>query len=161
MEGVVWITGVSGSGKSTLARRVVADSLESFGVRPILLDGDRLRWMLDEQRYDSSTRRSLAGVYGRICLELLEQGFLVVCATISLFWDQHSWNRHHLYPYIEVLIDKPAPGPSIHRNTLAPLLEPPIEMPRAPHLVCSNVSFSDLDVCSKRIIASIVAQQSR
>ena len=42
---VIWITGLSGAGKTTLANELIT-SLEQRDLRPILLDGDILRKLL-------------------------------------------------------------------------------------------------------------------
>ncbi|MBV8601217.1 MAG: adenylyl-sulfate kinase, partial [Candidatus Eremiobacteraeota bacterium] len=90
---VYWITGFSGAGKSTLAR-ALAERLRADGETPILLDGDELRSVLGkEDAYTATERAELAMSYGRLCKLLSDQGFTVICATISMFHEVRDWNR--------------------------------------------------------------------
>jgi adenylylsulfate kinase-like enzyme len=104
---VVWITGLPGSGKTTVSN-LVAQHLARDGVLPVLLDGDRMRAVLPAPvGYDEQARRQLASYYGRLALELSNQGHLVLCATVSLFQVTHAWNRAHLPRYLEVWLRAP------------------------------------------------------
>jgi adenylylsulfate kinase len=104
---VVWITGLSGVGKTTLAV-ALRDALgHKDGKRPVIIDGDQIRAVLDEPGYDLSTRKRLAFVYSRLARHLASQGFDVIVATISLFHDVHRWNRESLPGYFEILLGGP------------------------------------------------------
>lgn len=106
-ERVIWITGLSGSGKTTVALHLREKMLET-GVRPVLLDGDRLRAALPlGADYAESARRGLAAVYGALAREFAEQGHFVVCATVSLFHEVQRWNRKNLPNYFEVWLRVP------------------------------------------------------
>lgn len=100
---VVWITGLSGAGKSTIAKALVAD----LQPRCILLDGDAMREVLGRQdgSYSKRGRMEVAFTYSRLCRLLAEQGFGVVCATISLYHSVRKWNRENLPGYMEVFVD--------------------------------------------------------
>jgi cytidine diphosphoramidate kinase len=105
--GVVWLTGLSGAGKTTVAglldRRLRAD-----GLRPVRIDGDRLRAIMPARLgYAPADRRRLAWSYSRLAAEFAAQGHLVICATISLFHEIHAWNRAHMANYLEVLLRVP------------------------------------------------------
>jgi adenylylsulfate kinase len=104
---VVWITGLSGSGKTTVAGLLKA-ALEDRGERVVLLDGDALRAIMPlGDRYDRASRLSLALSYGGLCNLIAEQGFTVICATISMRKEVFEWNRRHIANYVEVFLDVP------------------------------------------------------
>jgi cytidine diphosphoramidate kinase len=104
---VIWLTGLSGAGKSTVATELI-QQLHGVGRHPVLLDGDELREVLGATAaYDSDARRNLGLTYGRMCRLLSNQGHTVVCATISLRHEIHTWNRSQLSNYVEVLLDVP------------------------------------------------------
>jgi adenylylsulfate kinase len=145
---VIWITGLSGAGKTTVARELVR-RLRAGGCRPILLDGDDLRSVLGVTgAFDLASRRQRAFVYARLCELLAKQGHTVVCATIAMFHDVHSWNRAHLPGYVEVLLD--VPMPELHRRDPKGIYGAggakgeivgaalPAEFPNAPHLIIAN-----------------------
>ena len=102
---VIWITGLAGAGKTTLGTSLAGCLRER---RPALLDGDRLRQVLDAQdQHGIEQRRRLAMRYARLCRLLSEQGIDVICCTISLFHAVHAWNRRNLPRYCEVYLDTP------------------------------------------------------
>ena len=108
---VIWITGLSGAGKSTVAQQVV-QRLRAQGRSAILLDGDELREVFgatshNEKNHGREGRINLALQYSRLCGVLASQGFTVVIATISLFWEVHDWNRQNLPGYFEVYLKVP------------------------------------------------------
>ena len=105
--GVLWITGLPGSGKSTLAK-AIQKSLEDSGQHPLLLDGDSLRDALDLRQphsYQTGSREQIAMSYARLCRLFADQGFLVICATVSMFHAVRAWNRQNLPGYCEVFLD--------------------------------------------------------
>lgn len=108
---VLWLTGLSGSGKSSLAE-VVVRRLRDQGHAVVLLDGDALREVFyddisQDLAYNRRHRLMLAMKYARLCRMLVEQGLIVVIATISLFKEVHSWNRINLPGYFEVYLKVP------------------------------------------------------
>lgn len=114
MAAAFWLTGLSSAGKSSVAAQLRTLLLER-GVRPVMLDGDRLRATLPWQPgYEPNERLELAGFYARLTRELVEQGHLVICATISLFHSTQAWNREHIPGYFEVWLR--APTAELHRR---------------------------------------------
>ena len=105
---VVWVTGLSGSGKTTVAR-LLKTALEERRHRAVLLDGDELRGFMPlGDRYDSDSRLKLAMAYSGLCRLLAQQGFTVICATISMRKEIYAWNRKHIQNYFEIFLDVPA-----------------------------------------------------
>ena len=102
-----WVTGLSASGKTTVSRLVV-NNLQSIGHQILLLDGDDLRAVLNENSSHSRDDRLRIGfTYSRLCKLLVEQGLDVLIATVALFSEIHDWNRKNISNYIEIFIDVP------------------------------------------------------
>ena len=104
---VYWVTGLSGAGKTTLATALV-EKLKTTGKSPIFLDGDVMRDIFDTTKNLSQDERFLLSKkYAKLCQTLANQGFHVVCATISLFHETQAWNRTHITHYIEIFLQVP------------------------------------------------------
>ncbi len=104
---VYWITGLSGAGKTTLATALV-EKLKTTGKHPIFLDGDAMRDIFDTTKnLNQNERFLLSKKYAKLCQVLANQGFDVVCATISLFHETQSWNRKHITHYVEIFLQVP------------------------------------------------------
>lgn len=104
---VIWITGLSGTGKTTIAK-TLQKRLKTIGRKIILIDGDNIRKVLGNSTgHKLQERKKLALIYSRLCKMLADQGFDVVCATISLFHDCHNWNRKYIKNYREILLKVP------------------------------------------------------
>jgi len=147
---VYWITGLAAAGKTTLATRLW-HRLRRSGRPAVLLDGDRLRAVLDaEAAHAPEDRLRLALTYGRLCRELAGQGLDVVCATISMFHAVRDWNRAHIGRYREIYLRIPiavahARDPKgiyarhregVQQHVVGQDLE--AELPRSPDLVIDN-----------------------
>lgn len=104
---ILWITGLSGVGKSTLAQSLVA-VLRAQGQRPLLLDGDELRQLLEAPEAQDShlpaQRLQRAWRTARMARWAALQGIPVIVATISLRHDVQAWSRAGLAPYAEILL---------------------------------------------------------
>lgn len=100
----VWVTGLSNSGKTTLASNLAA-KIKKINRNPIFLDGDALRDIFGDRRYDLSSRKKIAYQYAGLCKLLTSQGFIVIIATISLFHEIHEWNRKNIGGYFEIFLD--------------------------------------------------------
>ena len=108
---VIWVTGLSGSGKSTLANQVVA-RLRATGQTIVMLDGDEMRAVLGATQANSENhgregRLALAMQYAKLCKLIADQSVTVVCSTISMFEEVHSWNRKNQPSYFEVYLKVP------------------------------------------------------
>lgn len=101
--GLIWITGLSGSGKTTIAKELV----KYYQNKAILIDGDEIRKVLDlsSSRYDYEGRKHVAFTYARLCNLLSNQGFLVICATISMYDEVRQWNKDNNKYYCEIFLD--------------------------------------------------------
>ena len=107
---IYWILGLSASGKTTLSK-ILARELIKKGRKIILLDGDNLRRIFDdenlEKSYTREARLNLSFKYAKLVRELSLQGYDVVISTISMFQEIYSWNRKNLEGYVEIYLDVP------------------------------------------------------
>ena len=107
---IYWILGLSASGKTTLSKILVKELIKQEK-KVILLDGDNLRRIFDdenlEKSYTREARLNLSFKYAKLVRELSLQGFDVVIATISMFKEIYSWNRKNLNRYVEIYLDVP------------------------------------------------------
>jgi adenylylsulfate kinase len=103
---VIWITGLSGSGKSTIARKI-QELLQLKGVKSIVIDGDQIRYVVNDNTcgYDKESRIINAFRICRLAKLIVDQGFIVIVATISLYHVIHEWNKDNLSGYHEVFLD--------------------------------------------------------
>lgn len=100
---VYWLTGLSGSGKTTIGR-ALQKKLENKE-KIIFLDGDEMRPLIcNDLGYSEKDRRVCALRYGGLCKLLSDQGFTVICCTISMFHEVRNWNRENIKNYVEVFI---------------------------------------------------------
>lgn len=102
-----WITGLSGAGKTSIAARL-REQFRAHGQSAILLDGDVLREIIGPRfGHDPEDRHYLAMCYARLCRELTDQGFDVICATISMFESVRAWNRVNIPGCCEIYVRVP------------------------------------------------------
>ena len=104
---VVWIIGLSGAGKTTLANEVIAHA-RSVQRKVVLIDGDMVREVFgNDLGHTMEDRRTNAWRICQLGKLLDDQGVNVVCAILSLFPENRSWNRQNLKSYYEVFIETP------------------------------------------------------
>lgn len=102
---VYWITGLAGSGKTTIGK-LLYRRLKSIKPNVVFLDGDTLREVFgNNSGHSLKKRKQLAMSYSRLCKMLSDQGIDVVCATISLFKEVHSFNRKNIAKYYEIFVE--------------------------------------------------------
>ena len=104
---VFWITGLPGAGKTTIGKQLRL-LLSKEGVSSILIDGDEIRKIQKNFKYDSHSRLKQAYLYSNLCKLLSEQGHDVVCCTISLFHAVHMYNRMNIPLYKEIFLNATA-----------------------------------------------------
>jgi adenylylsulfate kinase len=78
--------------------------LNELQEKAILLDGDTLRKVFNNFQYDSKSRHALAMNYAKLAHMLSQQGFTVICATVSMFHSVRDWNAENNTDYFEVYI---------------------------------------------------------
>lgn len=106
-QGLLWITGFSGAGKTTVAS-LVSDKLRAAGLPVVLFDGDEIRSILGEKfGHALEDRRHLAGIYGRLCKKVADNGITVVIATVAMFESVRRENRIANSNYLEIYLDVP------------------------------------------------------
>ncbi len=149
---LLWITGLSGAGKSSLARRV-RDRARSRGERPILLDGDAIREVCGgDLGYGDGDRLKNAYRIARFSHLIVDQGFSVICATVSLYDEIHAFNRESLANYREVYVSCPLAvlrgrdqkGLYSGEADLVGITQA-CDFPKRPHLVVENASEEQLE----------------
>ena len=168
---VFWITGLSGSGKTSIGR-ALASHLRASGGRVIFLDGDTLRAAVSSDLgYSAEDRRSVAMRNGMLCRMLAEQGFDIVCSTISLFHDVQRWNRENIVLYNEIFVRVPLE--ELKRRDIKGIygddrraanvvgLDIPAETPEAPDLILDNHDSLEPEEAVRLILdrASVVERQ--
>lgn len=84
MNRLFWVTGFPGAGKSTFAKKLTT-ALRNRGRQPILIDGDEIREILANGSLEASDRKRLSFVYANLAINLYQQGFDVIVATVSMF----------------------------------------------------------------------------
>ena len=106
---VLWFTGLSGAGKSTIAEQVkrVLEPMD----RPVrVLDGDELRKGLCKGLgFSAADREENIRRIGAAAKKLVDQGFVVLAATISPFRTMRAQLREKFAAgqFIEVYVDTP------------------------------------------------------
>lgn len=147
---VIWITGLSGAGKSVIAQKTY-EMLKDRLPNVILIDGDLFRSiMADDLGHSREDRLENAYRIARFSHFLSLQGIHVLCATMSLFHECQSWNRHNISRYFEVYIRVPfeilirRDPKGIYARALEGTeqgvvgIDLPFEEPRSPDLIIDN-----------------------
>jgi glutamine kinase len=160
---VFWITGLSAAGKTSIGR-ALSSHLRTSGYQVIFLDGDTLRAVSNDLGYSAENRRAAAMRNGMLCRMLAEQGFDVVCSTISLFHEVQRWNRENIPRYNEIFVRVPleelkrrdtkgvytAAANGQASNIVG--LDIPAETPEAPDLILDNDASLKPEEAVRRIL---------
>jgi adenylylsulfate kinase-like enzyme len=164
---VFWITGLSAAGKTTIGREL-SSHLRSSGCPVIFLDGDTLRTAVsNDLGYSAENRRSAAMRNGMLCRMLAEQGFDIVCSTISLFHEVQRWNRENILRYNEIFVRVPleelkrrdtkgiyaAASDGWATNIVG--LDIPPEIPETPDLILDNDTSLDPEEAVRLILERV------
>lgn len=166
---VFWITGLSGAGKSTVATHLVR-RFRDHAIPAILLDGDRVRAAIAPTiGHGVADRRELAFAYARLCGELAGQGFVVVCATVSMFQAVRDWSREMIPGYREIYLHVPMAEirvrdpKGLYRAGGADIVgvDLPAEEPANPDLIIGNYGRCSADISCDRIWTDLVEPDSR
>lgn len=153
---LVYITGLSGAGKSTLGQAAIKGFLETFSIQPIFLDGDILRACVENWDYSTKGRLGMALYYVKVAKVLVDQGFVVVLATISMFENVRAFNVVNFKHYIEVYLDvsedirKARDPKNFYKHNIAQMagVNQSVELPQSSHLTFKD-NFDINAACEK------------
>ena len=103
---VVWITGLPSSGKTTLAIGL-RERLRATGACAVVLDGDELRGVLDDHRYEPAARDAFYGTLGRLAAMIANQGTIAIVAATAPSREHREAARTRALRFVEVYVDTP------------------------------------------------------
>ena len=102
---LIWITGLSGAGKTAIGSEVYKILKEKYS-NTIFVDGDVIRDLFNNDLGHTITdREQNAYRIANLCSFLTSQNMIVICSTMSLFDDIHSFNKINNEIYYEVYVD--------------------------------------------------------
>jgi cytidine diphosphoramidate kinase len=107
---IVWVIGMSGVGKTAIGRELYK-YWKQKNPATVLIDGDEIREIFKNDNhagdYSLEGRRMNAERIREMCLWLDKQGIDVICCILSIFEENHLWNRENYSQYFEVFVDAP------------------------------------------------------
>ncbi len=108
-----FFTGLAGAGKTTIGG-LFYQRLKAISPDAILIDGDQQRTaaghstpdgaVVTAERYTTEARKAGARGMFAYCRELTEQGYDVVCCSISMYKEIRDWNRANIDNYKEIYV---------------------------------------------------------
>lgn len=98
-----WITGLSGAGKTTVGK-MLYEHIRKNKSNIVLLDGDILRQVYQDNTYSKEGRVELTYRNGRLCKMLNDQGIDVIICCVAMFDECRAWNRDNIINYIEIYL---------------------------------------------------------
>lgn len=102
---VIWIIGLSGSGKSFYANKI-NNKLKKKGKKTIIIDGDEIRkYITNDLNYNLKDREKNSKIIQKICHFLENQGFIVICAILSIIKKHQKENRKLFNKYFQIYIN--------------------------------------------------------
>jgi adenylylsulfate kinase len=100
---VIFLTGLSGSGKTTIANALM-EKYKKSGVVPVLLDGDEIRKVIQQNGFDEASRKKHNLNVGYMASLLEAQGNVVIVSLISPYADVRNTIREMCKHFIEVYL---------------------------------------------------------
>jgi adenylylsulfate kinase len=159
---VIWITGLSGAGKTTIARNIIQE-LRLQNLNPITLDGDNMRFILQQQGYDENSRKEYNYIIGRLAASLEADGHIVVVALISPYREIRDNIRQLCKNFCEVYVStdletcKQRDPKGLYKKALAGEIEnftgitAPYEPPLNPEVELNTTKLSEKE-CTQTLI---------
>lgn len=159
-----FFTGLAGAGKSTLGG-LFYEKLKMIHSDAILMDGDQRRAdaaPVNPKAKDYSTEARLQGarvMFGD-CKDLTDQGYDVVCCSISMYDEIREWNRANIEEYKEIYVkasmetltrrDQKGLYTSGAKNVVG--LDLPWDEPKTPDIVVENDGSEAPEAIVERIV---------
>lgn len=100
---VIWFTGLSAAGKTTIANELMKQFSETGNV-PVMLDGDEIRKLYPEIKYDEHSRKQHNLNVGAMAARLENEGRIVIVSLIAPYENIRKQIRSICNNYIEVFI---------------------------------------------------------
>ena len=100
---VIWLTGLSEAGKTSIANKL-ANELRTEHCKPIVLDGELMRTILQVQGYDEATRKEYNRVIARLASYLQITGHTVIVALISPYKKVRDEAREICNNFFEIYV---------------------------------------------------------
>ena len=159
---VIWITGLSGAGKTTIARNLIRE-LRMQQINPVTLDGDIMRFILQNQGFDEQSRKEYNATIGRLAASLEANGHVVVVSLISPYREIRDHIRSLCKNFCEVYVStdletcKQRDPKGLYKKALAGEIEnftgitAPYEPPLHPDIELNTTVLSE-DACTQTII---------
>ena len=100
---VIWLTGLSGSGKTTIANELFK-KLKRKDVKCIILDGDEIRNVFNNNGFDKESRIQHNINVGYMAFLLEKQGYIVIVSLVSPYREARDKCREIVSNFKEVYV---------------------------------------------------------